>query len=112
MDPRGELQRLISSCPCLVNLRLEECPTITEIAVTSARLRTFTMICCHNATSVELHSACVQLLRYKGDLPPRGSSSFITVVNPATVKAVSIEICENLSSKGPRDVDPVTRLIS
>jgi hypothetical protein len=69
------------------------------------------MICCHNATSVELHSACVQSLRYKGDLPPRGSS-FITVANPATVKAVSIEICENLSSKGPRDVDPVTRLIS
>jgi hypothetical protein len=111
MDPRGELHRLISSCPCLVNLTLEECPTITEIAVTSACLRTFTMICCHNATSVKLHSACVQLLRYKGDLPPRGSS-FITVANPATVKAVGIEICENLSSKGPRDVDPVTRLIS
>ncbi|KAM0885707.1 hypothetical protein ACQ4PT_030165 [Festuca glaucescens] len=112
MDPRDKLQQLISSCPCLVNLTLEECPTITEIAVTSARLRTFTMICCHNAKSVDLHSACVQSLRYKGGLPPRRSSSFITVTNPASVKALRIEICEKLSHKGPRDVDPVTRLIS
>jgi hypothetical protein len=111
MDPRGELPQLLSSCPCLANLTLEECPSIREIAVTSTRLRSFTMICCHNATSVQLHSTYVQSLHYKGGLAPRGSS-FITVANYAAVKAVSIKICEKLSRKEPCGLAPVTRLIS
>ncbi|KAM3390233.1 hypothetical protein ACQJBY_012052 [Aegilops geniculata] len=110
MDPRGELQRLISSCPRLASLTLEQCPSIVEITVASACLRSFAMICCHHATGVELHTTCLESLHYKGGLPPRGSS-FITVANYDGVKAVRIEICEKLSSKAPDDIAPVTTLI-
>ena len=111
MDPEGELQQLISGCPSLAHLTLEECPSIQEIAVTSPRLQSFTMICCHNASSVELHSTCVQSLHYKGGLPPR-HSSFFTAANQAGIRVLRIEICEKLSSKVPEDIAPITRLIS
>ncbi|KAM0885710.1 hypothetical protein ACQ4PT_030168 [Festuca glaucescens] len=111
MDPNGELQQLISGCPSLAHLTLEECPSIEDIAVTSPRLRSFAMICCHNASSVELHSSYVQSLHYKGSLPPRNSPFFV-VSNHAGIKALRIEICEKLSSKVPEDIAPVTRLIS
>jgi hypothetical protein len=69
------------------------------------------MICCHNASSIELHSTYLQTLQYKGGLPPHHSSFFV-VNNHAGIKALRIEVCENLSSKAPEDLAPVTRLIS
>ncbi|KAK1686286.1 hypothetical protein QYE76_047134 [Lolium multiflorum] len=111
MDPNGEMQQLISGCPSLAHLTLEECPSIQDIAITSPRLRTFTMICCHNAGSIELHSTYLQSLHYKGGLPPR-HSSFFAVNNHAGIKALRIDVCENLSSKAPEDIALVTRLIS
>ncbi|SPT20243.1 unnamed protein product [Triticum aestivum] len=115
MDPHRELQQLISACPGLAKLTLEECPSIKEIAVTPARLRSFAMICCHHATAVQLQTTCLESLHYKGGLPPRGSS-FITVANYDGVKAVRIEICEKLTGnhgcdEQPNDVAPVTNLI-
>ncbi|KAE8776678.1 F-box/LRR-repeat protein [Hordeum vulgare] len=112
MDPHGALQQLISACPGLANLTLEECPSIQEIAVTPARLRRFAMICCHNATSVELQTTCLQSLHYKGGLPAR-DSSFITVAdsNYAGIMALKIEICGKLTRAKPEDVAPVARLV-
>ncbi|KAM0821895.1 hypothetical protein ACQ4PT_071877 [Festuca glaucescens] len=111
MDAQGELQQLILGCPSLAHLTLEQCPSIRDIAVTSPCLRAFTMICCHNASSVELHSTYVQSLHYKGGIPPR-DSPFFTITNYEGIKAVKIEICEELSSKVPQDIAPITRLIS
>jgi hypothetical protein len=68
------------------------------------------MICCHDASSVELHTTCLQSLHYKGGLPPR-KSSFFTVANYQGIKAATIEICENLCSKGSGEVAPLTGLI-
>jgi hypothetical protein len=111
-DPTdGLLQQLVSSCPRLVHLTLEECPSVKEISVPSPRLRSFTIICCHNASSVELRTTCLQSLHYKGALPPRRSSSFLTVANYQQIKAVTVEICENLCSKGSGEVVPLTALI-
>uniref|UniRef100_R7VYK5 Uncharacterized protein n=1 Tax=Aegilops tauschii TaxID=37682 RepID=R7VYK5_AEGTA len=110
-DGGGMLQRLLSSCLRLASLTLEECPNIKEITVASPDLRSFAMICCHNATGVELHTTCLNSLHYRGGLPPRGSS-FITVPNFLAVMAVRIGICEDLSSKGPSEVAPVMTLIS
>ncbi|KAM0885703.1 hypothetical protein ACQ4PT_030163 [Festuca glaucescens] len=108
MDPDGLLQQLVSSCPRLVDLTLQECPSIKEISVPSRSLRSFAMICCHNASSVELHTTCLQSLHYKGGLPPR-RSSFFTVANYQGIKAATIEICEKLCSRGSdveSDADP------
>ncbi|XBJ04919.1 hypothetical protein VPH35_023784 [Triticum aestivum] len=110
VDGGGMLQRLLSSCPRLASLTLEECPDIKEITVPSPCLRSFALICCHNATGVELHTTCLNSLHYRGGLPPRGSS-FIAVPNLLAVEALRIGICEDLSSKGPSEVAPVTKLI-
>ncbi|KAM0885704.1 hypothetical protein ACQ4PT_030163 [Festuca glaucescens] len=110
MDPDGLLQQLVSSCPRLVDLTLQECPSIKEISVPSRSLRSFAMICCHNASSVELHTTCLQSLHYKGGLPPR-RSSFFTVANYQGIKAATIEICEKLCSRGSGEVAPLTELI-
>jgi hypothetical protein len=110
-DSGGMLQLLLSSCPRLADLRLEECPGINDgIAVTSRYLRSFAMICCHSAAGVELQTTCLRSLHYQGDLP-RSGSSFIVVANYLTVAAVRIGICQDLSGKGPREIAPVMRLI-
>ncbi|XP_020163753.1 FBD-associated F-box protein At5g56370-like [Aegilops tauschii subsp. strangulata] len=54
MAPAAVLQQLVSSCPHLADLTLEECPTATTITVSSDRLQSFAMVggsCCG-------HSAC------------------------------------------------------
>ncbi|GJN12992.1 hypothetical protein PR202_ga31323 [Eleusine coracana subsp. coracana] len=56
MGSAEALQRLVSSCLQLTDLRLEECPGVKKLTVTSASLRTFALICCHNTTSIKLDS--------------------------------------------------------
>jgi hypothetical protein len=69
------LRRLLSSCGSrLVDLTLEECPVATEVAVTSARLRSFAMRCCHHASRVVLNTPCLRSLHYRGGLPRRDLS--------------------------------------
>ncbi|XBI95350.1 hypothetical protein VPH35_031834 [Triticum aestivum] len=82
----GLLQQLLSSCPRLASLTLEECLAIKEITVTSPFLRSFAMICCHNATAVELRTTCLRSLHYKGGLPPRGPP-FIVIADYLAVTA-------------------------
>ncbi|KAE8776687.1 hypothetical protein D1007_50671 [Hordeum vulgare] len=107
----GLLQQLLSSCPRLANLTLEECASVKEITVTSPCLRKFTMICCHNATAVELHTTCLRSLHYEGGLPPPGSP-FIAVANYLSVAAVRIEICRGSYREGPPEVAPIMTLVS
>ncbi|SPT20249.1 unnamed protein product [Triticum aestivum] len=106
----GLLQQLLSSCPRLASLTLEECPGVKEIAVTSPCLRSFAMICCHNATAVELRTTCLRSLHYKGGLPPPGSS-FIIVADYTAVATVRIEICQGICGEESPEVAPVMALI-
>ncbi|KAM0893199.1 hypothetical protein ACQ4PT_025283 [Festuca glaucescens] len=106
----GMLPQLLSSCPRLTNLTLEDCPSIDEeIVVTSRCLRSFAMICCNNAAGIKLQTTCLRSLHYTGRLP---RSAFIAIADYQGVTAVRIEICENLSGLGPRDVAPIMTLIS
>ncbi|KAF7013650.1 hypothetical protein CFC21_027720 [Triticum aestivum] len=76
MAPAAVLQQLVSSCPHLADLTLEECPTATTIT---------------------------------GGLP---SDTFLDVPNYGQVAALTIDICEDLTSKAPMEVAPVLELIS
>ncbi|CAM0902251.1 unnamed protein product [Alopecurus aequalis] len=109
MDPNGLLERLLANCPRIADLTLQECPSLTEITVTSSHLRSFAMICCHHARRVKLHSKCLRSLHYKGGLPDK---SLFELANHSGVVALTVEICEDLSGKGPTEVAPVTTLIS
>uniref|UniRef100_A0A0D9XPP8 Uncharacterized protein n=1 Tax=Leersia perrieri TaxID=77586 RepID=A0A0D9XPP8_9ORYZ len=65
MEEHGEpVQRLVSFCPNLVDLALEECPTVRgELVVGSKRLERFAIICCHNVARVVLHTDRLRTLR-------------------------------------------------
>lgn len=109
MAPAAVLQQLVSSCPHLADLTLEECPTATTITVSSDRLRSFAMVCCHNARRVVLRTQHLRSLRYKGGLP---SDTILDIPNYGEVAALTIDICEDLTSKTPMEVAPVLELIS
>ncbi|CAM0903263.1 unnamed protein product [Alopecurus aequalis] len=109
MDRYGLLPQLLSNCPCLVNLTLQECPSIREISVESAHLRSFAMICCHHSGHVKLRSACLQSLHYKGELP---SEYFFRIADYRGIEMLTIEICEDLAKRKSPEVAPVTTLIS
>ncbi|XBI59101.1 hypothetical protein VPH35_040229 [Triticum aestivum] len=108
MDPKGLLQHLLSNCPRLTDLTLQECPSLTKITVASAHLRSFAMICCHHASRIKLSSSCLRSLHYKGGLPCK---SLFKLANHAGVVALRIEICEDLSRKEPTEFAPAAKLI-
>ncbi|KAM0893193.1 hypothetical protein ACQ4PT_025278 [Festuca glaucescens] len=108
MDPKDQLQQLLANCPRLTDLTLQECPSLKRITVTSAHLRSFAMICCHNARRVKLTSSRLQSLHYQGGLPRK---SLFKLANHAGVAALKIEICEGLSEKEPAEFVPATKLI-
>uniref|UniRef100_A0A0D9XPU0 F-box domain-containing protein n=1 Tax=Leersia perrieri TaxID=77586 RepID=A0A0D9XPU0_9ORYZ len=110
-DCRDPVQRLVSFCPNLVDLTLEECPTVTGLVVASNRLERFAMICCHNATRVVLHTDRLRTLRYRGGLLA-GGDEFFSVGDCSGVVALTVDICESLNGKPTRDVIPVTNLIA
>ncbi|CAO2041811.1 unnamed protein product [Urochloa humidicola] len=110
MDDGDALTRLVSSCRRLVDLTLEECPSAREIAVVSARLWSFTMVCCHNATRVVLDSPCLRSMCYRGGLPSDGS--FFSIGNCASIAAMTIDICEDIGKRKPREVGTIAELIS
>uniref|UniRef100_M8AV02 FBD domain-containing protein n=1 Tax=Aegilops tauschii TaxID=37682 RepID=M8AV02_AEGTA len=58
---------------------------------------------------VVLRTQCLRSLRYKGGLP---SDTFLDVPNYGQVAALTIDICEDLTSKAPMEVAPVLELIS
>ncbi|KAL6657391.1 hypothetical protein ACP70R_005171 [Stipagrostis hirtigluma subsp. patula] len=107
MAPQGALQRLISLCPRLADLTLEECPSATEVTVASAHLRRFAMACCHHCRRVELRTPCLRSLRYKGGLP--GDTPFFSPASHATITAMSIDICEHIDGKKPHELHPITK---
>lgn len=108
MCPEGMLQQLLSSCPRLADLTLQECPSLRKITVISPHLRSFATICCHHARRIKLSSSCIRSLHYKGGLPCK---SLFKLANHAGVASLTVEICEGLSGKEPTEFAPATKLI-
>jgi hypothetical protein len=53
-DGERSIQRLISSCPCLIDLTLEAIPRLKGVSVLDKCLRRFALRCCHNVKSVDI----------------------------------------------------------
>jgi hypothetical protein len=111
MAPGAVIQRLVDSCCInLADLTLEECPSVTEITVASAHLRSFVVVCCHNAKLIVLRTRRLRSLHYKGCRPH--DLQFLDVPNYDEVTALTIDICDDLISEGSHEVAPVMELIS
>ncbi|KAM0860885.1 hypothetical protein ACQ4PT_046248 [Festuca glaucescens] len=104
------IQQLVDSCINLADLTLEECPSVTEITVTSAHLRSFAMVCCHNASRVVLLTRRLRSVHYNGCRPH--DLQFLDVPSYDEVAAVTIDICDDLTCEGSDEVAPVIELIS
>ncbi|XBI88481.1 hypothetical protein VPH35_026446 [Triticum aestivum] len=110
MATNGVIQELLSCCPRLADLTLEECPGARKITVPSDRLRSFAMVCCHKGKRVVLQTPRLRSLRYKGGLPR--DTWLIYADDYEDVAAVTIDICEDLTSKAPKQVAHLMKLIS
>ncbi|KAE8777509.1 F-box/LRR-repeat protein [Hordeum vulgare] len=67
------------------------------------------MVRCHDARRVVLRTRLLRSLRYKGGLP---SDTFLEVPDYGEVAALTIDICEDLTSKAPLEVAPALELNS
>ncbi|XP_040379644.1 putative FBD-associated F-box protein At1g55030 [Oryza brachyantha] len=104
------VQRLVSGCPNLADLTLDQCPGVDELVVASPRLDSFAITCCHNARRVVLRTERLRTLRYKGALP--GDNFFALAGGCANVLAMTIEICGSLAGKPADAMTPITKLIA
>jgi hypothetical protein len=109
MAEDGAVQRLISGCPNIADLTLEQCPSVKRLVVASPRLDSFAMICCHHASHVVLQAERLRTLRYKGGLP---GENFFSIANCGDVLALTIDICESLLGKSASAVVPITKVIT
>ncbi|KAE8801972.1 F-box/LRR-repeat protein [Hordeum vulgare] len=109
MATNGVIRELLSGCPRLADLTLEECPGVKKITVPSECLRSFAMLCCHKATRVKLRTRRLRSLRYKGGLPR--DNWLVYLEGYEEVAAVTIDICEDLTTKSPKEVAHLMKLI-
>jgi hypothetical protein len=96
--PDGTLERLVSCCPRLSDLLLEECPTLKRVTLpTAAPLRSFTLRCCHNIETVAVAAAALRSVEYRGTAR---RTSFL-LLRDSAAKALTIDICDRIDSDDP-----------
>jgi hypothetical protein len=66
----GSIQRLIASCPRLVDLALEANNKLEKVSVLGIRLRRFALRCCHSVKTVDIDVSELRSLDYTGTVPP------------------------------------------
>ncbi|KAF0894171.1 hypothetical protein E2562_035261 [Oryza meyeriana var. granulata] len=101
--------QLVSGCSCLADLTLEQCPSMEELVVTSPRLESFSIFCCHNTRHVVLHTELLRTLRYRDGLPGK---NFFTIADCTKVLAMTIDICQSFVRKSAPTVTPIMKLIT
>lgn len=96
--PGETIQRLISSCPRLADLTLEECRTWSQVSVLDKRLRRLAFRCCHNAVHVTLDASELTKLEYRGGVP---AESLLTLHGSPRIASTTIDLCgqQALSTK-------------
>ncbi|TVU13308.1 hypothetical protein EJB05_40356, partial [Eragrostis curvula] len=91
IDSEEVMQRLISSCPCLVDLTLEACSKVHTISVLDTHLRRLALRCCHKLLSVTVDSSDLRVFEYKGAVP---SPSLLTLHGDAQrISSCTIDFC-------------------
>uniref|UniRef100_A0ACD5V1M2 Uncharacterized protein n=1 Tax=Avena sativa TaxID=4498 RepID=A0ACD5V1M2_AVESA len=68
-DSEETTQRLICSCPRLLDLTLEANKRLKRITILDKRLRRFALRCCHNMTKVIIDASELRSLEYNGMVP-------------------------------------------
>ncbi|XBI52045.1 hypothetical protein VPH35_034482 [Triticum aestivum] len=105
----GNIQRLISGCPRLVDLTLERCGCTNKshndplpdknftIAVLDKHLRRFSLRCCHNLVRASIDASELRTFEYRGDVP---SESLLTLHGAHKISSCTIGFCGRKVYKG------------
>ncbi|KAM0929947.1 hypothetical protein ACQ4PT_001306 [Festuca glaucescens] len=96
-DSGRNIQRLISSCPRLVDLTLEALWNLKRVSVLDKRLLRLAIHCCHNLKSIDIDASELRSRDYSGREP---AESFLTLHgSPETTTSCTISLCKALSKE-------------
>ncbi|KAM3370625.1 hypothetical protein ACQJBY_018141 [Aegilops geniculata] len=95
-DGGRSIQRLISSCPRLIDLTLEAIYRLKTVSVIDKRLRRLAVRCCHNLKSVDIDASELRSLDYCGTVPAESLLSFHGLRG---VPSCTVDFCIALSQE-------------
>jgi hypothetical protein len=88
----SDIQRLIASCPRLVDLTLEANSTLGRVSVLDRRLRRFALRCCHNMETVDMDASELRSLNYRGTVPKESLLSLHGL--PEIIPSCTVDFCQ------------------
>ncbi|CAN6247947.1 unnamed protein product [Urochloa humidicola] len=95
-DSGATVQRLISSCPRLVDLTLEGCPEVGRVSVVDKRLRRLSLRCCPNVVSVAVDASELVTFDYRGKVP---EESLLALHGSPRISSCTVEFCNRRLSR-------------
>ncbi|CAN6247992.1 unnamed protein product [Urochloa humidicola] len=105
-EPWTGIQRLISGCPRLTDLTLEECWRIKEVSITDVKLSRFALRCCHSVQRVTVDASEMKAFEYRG-VVPEADSHHLSLVGSHRINCCDIgfwgkEPCRKKELRGLR----------
>ncbi|KAK1686287.1 hypothetical protein QYE76_047135 [Lolium multiflorum] len=91
-DSESSIQRLIASCPRLVDLTLEANKNLGKVSVLDRRLRRFALRCCHNMRTVDIDASDLRSLDYRGTVPTESVLSLHGL--PEAIPSCTVDFCK------------------
>ncbi|KQJ85151.1 F-box/LRR-repeat protein At4g14103 [Brachypodium distachyon] len=91
LDAETSIQRLISSCPRLVDLTLEALNELERLTILDKRLHRFMLRCCHNMKSVDIDASELRSFSYRGTMP---AESLLCLHGSLLVPSWTIDLCK------------------
>jgi hypothetical protein len=86
----GDIQRLVWSCPRLIDLTLEANNHLKKFTVLDKCLRRFALRCCHNITKVIIDASELRTLEYSGAVP---EESLMSLSGSPGLASCTIRFC-------------------
>jgi hypothetical protein len=99
-DGGRSVQRLISSCPRLIDLTLEAVARLKRVTILDKRLRRFALRCCHNVRSVKMDASELKSLDYSGLVP---LESLLSLHGSPGIPSCTINLCTAPSNEDDHD---------
>ncbi|KAI5010594.1 hypothetical protein ZWY2020_012731 [Hordeum vulgare] len=99
-DGGRSVQRLISSCPRLVDLTLQSIGRLSTVSVLDKRLRRLAIRCCHNLRSVRVDASELSSLDYCGTAP---AESLLSLHGSTGIPSCTVNFCQAPSSEEDHD---------
>ncbi|RLN03063.1 hypothetical protein C2845_PM13G11830 [Panicum miliaceum] len=94
-DSGRVIQRLVSSCPRLIDLTLDSCRRVRAVTILNRLLRRLALRCCHGAR-LTMDASDLRTLEYRGPVPNESVLSFAG--SPPTIVSCDIEFCGKMTS--------------